>query len=59
MLPSIGLSERSAQDRLERDGSNELPTAKPRRILVLLKEVIAEPMVSLLIACGCDLSRTG
>ena len=47
-----GLSERAALQRLETDGPNELPTAKARGISVLLKEVVSEPMVSLLIACG-------
>jgi Ca2+-transporting ATPase len=47
-----GLSDRTARQRLERDGPNELPTTKARRISVLLKEVVSEPMVSLLIGCG-------
>ena len=51
-LTATGLSERSALQRLERDGPNELPSAKARGVAVLLKEVISEPMVSLLIACG-------
>jgi Ca2+-transporting ATPase len=51
-LTATGLSERSALQRLERDGPNELPAAKARGVAVLLKEVVAEPMVSLLIACG-------
>jgi Ca2+-transporting ATPase len=49
---ATGLSDREAQQRLERDGPNELPTAKARRITVLLKEIVSEPMVSLLISCG-------
>jgi Ca2+-transporting ATPase len=51
-LTATGLSERGALQRLDRDGPNELPTAKARCVTVLLKEVVAEPMVSLLIACG-------
>src|ERR1051326_8561404 len=47
-----GLSDRAALRRLERDGPNELPTAKARGVSALLKEVLAEPMVSLLIGCG-------
>src|SRR5579883_245471 len=59
MLRPTGLSERSALERLERDGPNELPTAKPRRVFVLLKEVVTEPMVSLLIGCGVIYSVLG
>jgi Ca2+-transporting ATPase len=51
-LEPAGLSERTARQRLERDGPNELPTAKSPGISVLLKEVVSEPMVSLLIGCG-------
>ena len=59
MLPATGLSERSAQDRLERDGPNELPTAKPRRILVLSLGSYSRADGFFIDRLRCDLSRTG
>ncbi|MGK5089945.1 cation-translocating P-type ATPase [Bdellovibrionota bacterium FG-2] len=47
-----GLSEHVARQRLELEGPNELPTTKPRHFLVLIKEVLFEPMVTLLLGCG-------
>ncbi len=47
-----GLSESVALQRLEQDGPNTLPQAKKRSFRDLLKEVLLEPMVSLLIGCG-------
>ena len=47
-----GLSALEARQRLERDGSNELPTSKPRGVLRLLADVVSEPMFLLLVACG-------
>ena len=38
--------------RLARDGYNELPTAKPRRLFAIAADVAREPMFLLLIACG-------
>lgn len=48
----LGISESEARRKLEADGPNELPTAKSRHFLLLLKEVFSEPMVSLLVGCG-------
>ena len=48
----LGLSESSARLKLESEGPNELPTARARLFLVLLKDVLLEPMVSLLLGCG-------
>jgi Ca2+-transporting ATPase len=48
----IGLTEAEVQYRLEKDGPNELPTARKRRIWQILFEVVREPMFLLLIACG-------
>src|SRR6185369_2237754 len=47
-----GLSEREAQERLEREGPNELPKAKQRRGLKLALEVVREPMILFLLASG-------
>jgi Ca2+-transporting ATPase len=47
-----GLTEAEVQDRLEKDGFNELPTARKRRIWHILLDVVREPMFLLLIACG-------
>lgn len=47
-----GLSEEEASRRLREEGPNELPTSKPRSVLRLLRDVVAEPMFLLLVACG-------
>ncbi len=47
-----GLTAQEAQRRFERDGANELPLSRPRSALRLLREVFAEPMFLLLVACG-------
>jgi Ca2+-transporting ATPase len=47
-----GLSDAQAAERLARDGPNELAVSKPRGLLHLLREVVAEPMFLLLVACG-------
>lgn len=52
MTPGRGLSALEAQQRFQADGPNELPVAKSRHFLLLLKEVFLEPMVSLLVGCG-------
>ncbi len=50
--PVAGLSEAQAQQRLNQDGPNELPHSRPRSVLRLLREVVTEPMLLLLVACG-------
>ncbi len=47
-----GLSDADARQRLAKDGPNELPVSKPRSVLRLAREVAAEPMFLLLVACG-------
>ena len=47
-----GLTEAEVQDRLERDGYNELPSARKRRFWHILLDVVREPMFLMLIACG-------
>jgi Ca2+-transporting ATPase len=47
-----GLSEAEAAKLLMREGYNELPSTKPRSILVIALEVIKEPMFLLLVAGG-------
>jgi P-type Ca2+ transporter type 2C len=47
-----GLSRAQARDRLARDGPNALPVSRPRSVLRLLRDVAAEPMFLLLMACG-------
>ena len=51
MFESLGLSEEEAARRLAADGPNELPSSKKRALWGLL-EVIREPMIALLVACG-------
>lgn len=47
-----GLSEADARQRLAKDGPNALPPSKPRGVLRLAREVVLEPMLLLLVACG-------
>jgi Ca2+-transporting ATPase len=47
-----GLSSHEAAKRLKRDGENELPSAKPRRLLAIALDVVREPMFLLLIAAA-------
>ena len=47
-----GLTERDAAARLLEDGPNELPSAKPRHFLTIMLEIVREPMLLLLLACG-------
>lgn len=47
-----GLAERDVVERLARDGYNELPSAKQRRVLRIVYDIAREPMFLLLLACG-------
>ncbi len=47
-----GLSETKAQEKIAKDGFNELPSSKPRNLLVIALGVVREPMFLLLVACG-------
>ncbi|HKS72442.1 MAG TPA: HAD-IC family P-type ATPase [Terriglobales bacterium] len=47
-----GLREAEAAARLQSDGPNELPTAKPRTVLTTAWEVVREPMILLLVGAG-------
>jgi Ca2+-transporting ATPase len=47
-----GLSQKEANTRLKTNGYNNLPSAKPKRIIDLFVEITKEPMISLLlVAC--------
>jgi Ca2+-transporting ATPase len=48
----VGLSEEDARSRLQQEGLNELPAAKRRGAWHIALEVIREPMIALLVACG-------
>lgn len=50
--PTRGLQEAEARRRLGLSGFNELPAAARRGALGLLRDVLAEPMFLLLVACG-------
>ena len=58
LLPDVdhqtwqGLSDAEAAARLQVEGFNELPSAKPRSIFAIAWEVVREPMFLLLVACG-------
>jgi len=47
-----GLSEEEAAQRLEEHGYNELSSARERSFLIIMLDVIREPMFLLLISCG-------
>src|ERR1051326_7903769 len=47
-----GLSEADAAERFQADGPNELPSAERRRLHEIAFDVVREPMIALLIACG-------
>ena len=50
--PVGGLTSAEAGARLHRDGPNELPRARPRRPLRIIVEILAEPLIALLIAAA-------
>ena len=47
-----GLSEKEAAERLQREGFNEIPSAKKRSFFAIAFDVLREPMLLLLIAGG-------
>lgn len=47
-----GLTDAEAAARLQSDGPNELPTAKPRTLIATAWEILREPMILLLVAAG-------
>ena len=47
-----GLSDKEAAERLKQEGYNELPASKPRTIFSIAFDVLKEPMLLLLLACG-------
>ncbi len=48
----IGLSRKEADERLRKEGYNEIPSTKKRSVLRILVDVIREPMLLLLIGSG-------
>lgn len=51
-MPVTGLTEAEARLRLAKGGANEMPEPVQRSMLRLAGELISEPMVLLLLACG-------
>lgn len=47
-----GLTDAEVQERLKRDGYNELPSSKKRSVFKIVLEIFTEPMFLLLVACG-------
>jgi len=47
-----GLTEKEVQEKLNKDGYNELPSSKPRSNLSIIIDVVKEPMFILLITCS-------
>src|SRR5262249_50819282 len=47
-----GLTAGQAADRLRDDGPNELPSREDRRLVGMALEIVREPMILLLLACG-------
>ncbi len=56
---ATGLSRSEALRRFQEEGPNELPSADKRGILVIVWEVVREPMFLLLVACGSLYLITG
>lgn len=46
------LSNKKVKERLIKNGYNELPSTKRKNLLQIVREVVQEPMLLLLIACG-------
>lgn len=51
-ITAAGLSSAEAERRLREEGYNEFPSERGRGLLSIAMEVLKEPMISLLIACG-------
>ncbi|HOK58437.1 MAG TPA: cation-translocating P-type ATPase [Methanothrix sp.] len=51
-IKAAGLSSAEAERRLREDGYNELPSERRRGLPSIAVEVLKEPMISLLMACG-------
>lgn len=51
-MNSTGLTKGEAERRLESDGPNLLPSAKPRNVFQQFIGVVREPMLTLLVAAG-------
>jgi Ca2+-transporting ATPase len=51
-VPVQGLSQAEAEQRLSRDGPNELPDQGPRSLVSVILQVLAEPMFLLLLAAA-------
>lgn len=49
---SLGLSETQAQEKIAKEGFNELSSSKPRNLFLIALGVVQEPMFLLLVACG-------
>ncbi|MCK9572598.1 MAG: cation-transporting P-type ATPase, partial [Candidatus Omnitrophica bacterium] len=47
-----GISDADAVLRIQREGYNELPSQRKRSVLLILFNVVKEPMLSLLLGCG-------
>jgi len=47
-----GLSEETVNEKVAKEGFNELPSSKPKSLLALAWGVVKEPMFLLLVACG-------
>src|SRR5687767_7199163 len=47
-----GLNSTEVNNKLKVDGYNELPSAKPKNLWRIIKEVVKEPMFLLLISCA-------
>ncbi|MDD5041490.1 MAG: cation-translocating P-type ATPase [Candidatus Peribacteraceae bacterium] len=50
--PLVGLNAQDVQERIIRDGFNELPSAKEQSLFRIAFNVMREPMFLLLVACG-------
>lgn len=49
---NTGLTESIVRERLSKEGFNELPSQKRRSLFKIFFDVLKEPMLLLLLACG-------
>ncbi|NOU48068.1 MAG: cation-translocating P-type ATPase [Bacteroidales bacterium] len=52
LVKHIGLTSAQATEKLRTEGSNSLPSSKPKNFLSIAFGVVKEPMFILLVACG-------
>jgi P-type Ca2+ transporter type 2C len=47
-----GLTQQEVDEKLAKEGKNELPSSKPKNVLRIALDIVREPMFLLLVTCG-------